>query len=126
MEPMILAVSILSLLLSVFLLICVLRKKDGGNHLKEDVAEENTKLARQLREEIASAFNQSIKLVSDTTLEAQKLIGNTQKEALEQMREQTAQKLEDTRKGLIDRINAIEDEIAELERLEPDEEVTAE
>ena len=62
MEPIILIVAILSLLLSIALLVCLLRKKDGNGGLKESVAEENAKLARQLREEIASAFNASLEL----------------------------------------------------------------
>ncbi|MBQ8717388.1 MAG: hypothetical protein IJY43_06060, partial [Clostridia bacterium] len=95
MELIILIVAILSLLLSGAVLICVLRKKDGNGDLKNSVSEENAKLLRQLREEIAAAFNQSIKLVSDATLEAQKQLGNAQKESIEQMKEQTAQKLED-------------------------------
>lgn len=115
MEPIILIVAILSLLVSVVLLICVLRKKDGSSDLKADVAEENARLAKQLREEIASAFNQSIKSVGDATLETQKLLGNAQRQSVEQMREQVAQKLEDTRKGLIDRINAIEPRLKTLE-----------
>ena len=93
MEIVILIVAILSLLLSVAVLFCILRKRDGNGGFKESVTEENAKLARQLREEIASAFNQSIKLVSDATLEAQKQLGNAQKESIEQLKEQTAQKL---------------------------------
>ena len=115
MEPIILIVAILSLLLSIAVLICILRKKDGNGDLKNSVSEENAKLQKQLREEIAAAFNQSIKLVSDATLEAQKQLGNAQKESIEQMKEQTAQKLEDTRKGLVDRINAIEPRLKTLE-----------
>lgn len=115
MEPIILIVAILSLLLSIAVLICILRKKDGNGDLKSSLAEENAKLQKQLREEITSAFNQSLNLVSSNTLDAQKQLGDMQKERIEQMREQTAQKLDDTRKGLIDRINAIEPRLKTLE-----------
>lgn len=81
---------------------------------------------QEIQEQINLLSTEKMELESQLSGGDYKIIKCAEAQAVGETLPYDAEKLHAERQQKRDRINAIEDEIAELERLEPDKEVTAE
>ena len=102
MELLLVILASLCLVLLCVLLAAVLRRKDAG--------------ANGLREGLAADFDRSAKNMGELMLQAQRLAAEVQQKELQLIKEQMNEKLEDTRKGLLDRIATIEPRLQTMEQ----------
>ncbi len=114
MEFLLLSLAVAAVLLLVALLILALRHT-GGNVSETDRAARGES-ERLLREQIGADFDRSVKALGELMLQNLSLSAAAQQQELVHIREQMQQKLEDTRKALLEQIAAIEPRLKTLEQ----------
>ncbi len=110
MEILLLILASACVVLLGVLLTVVLRRSPKGDR----VDTEHTN--RMLREGLAADFDRSAKSMGELMLQGQQLSADAQRKELQLIKEQMNQKLEDTRKGLLDRIALIEPRLQTMEQ----------
>ncbi len=114
MEFVLLALSGVCLILLCALLFLLLRRTGGG--LSEADRTAIAKTNAQLREELSREFDRSARTIGELMLQNHATSAKAQGQELQLIKEQMNQKLEDTRKALLEQIAAIEPRLKTLEQ----------